>query len=122
MQLEEGWKVGGRLANESVCGDVQEGAVYKVKVVRLMDYGAFVELPNGFQALLHISELANERVNFSDCISLATLAISNLTACGLSELQTCSRRAPSKNPSLLPEHKRSIVSSRYCSSAALCCR
>lgn len=29
-----------------------------------MDYGAFVELPNGFQALLHISELSNERVSF----------------------------------------------------------
>lgn len=41
---------------------MQEGASYKVKVVRLMDYGAFVELPNGFQALLHISELAYERV------------------------------------------------------------
>ena len=44
------------------CIHVQEGASYKVKVVRLMDYGAFVELPNGFQALLHISELAHERV------------------------------------------------------------
>ena len=47
---------------------MQEGSVYKVKVVRLMDYGAFVELPNGFQALLHISELANERVTFSACV------------------------------------------------------
>ena len=44
-------------------GNTQEGSVYKVKVVRLMDYGAFVELPNGFHALLHISELANERVD-----------------------------------------------------------
>ena len=52
-----------RLAIEAACWRMQEGAVYKVKVVRLMDYGAFVELPNGFQALLHISELANERVS-----------------------------------------------------------
>ena len=36
--------------------------MYKVRVVKLMDYGAFVELPNGFQALLHISELEHERV------------------------------------------------------------
>lgn len=43
---------------------LQEGSVYKVRVVKLMDYGAFVELPNGFQALLHISELAHERVSF----------------------------------------------------------
>lgn len=37
--------------------------MYKVRVVRLMDYGAFVELPNGFQALLHISELAHYKVS-----------------------------------------------------------
>jgi S1 RNA binding domain protein len=43
---------------------VQEGAIYKVRVVRIMDYGAFVELPNGFQALLHISELAHHKVGF----------------------------------------------------------
>ena len=43
---------------------LQEGSVYKVRVVKLMDYGAFVELPNGFQALLHISELARQRVSF----------------------------------------------------------
>ncbi|CAL8469255.1 g8796 [Coccomyxa elongata] len=42
--------------------DVKEGVKYKVRVVRLMDYGAFVELPNGFQALLHISELAHHKV------------------------------------------------------------
>ena len=44
---------------------VQEGSVHKVRVVKLMDYGAFVELPNGFQALLHISELEHERVRCS---------------------------------------------------------
>lgn len=59
----------GRLALEGYHADMQEGSVYKVKVVRLMDYGAFVELPNGFQALLHISELANERVIVSECVS-----------------------------------------------------
>lgn len=41
---------------------VQEGEVYSVKVVKLVDYGAFVELPNGFQALLHISEISHDRV------------------------------------------------------------
>ena len=56
---------------EGGCGNMQEGSVYKVKVVRLMDYGAFVELPNGFQALLHISELANERVTSSACVLIA---------------------------------------------------
>ena len=39
----------------------QEGKRYKCKVVRLMDFGAFLELPNGFQTLLHISEIAPTR-------------------------------------------------------------
>jgi predicted RNA-binding protein with RPS1 domain len=49
---------------------VQEGSVHKVRVVKLMDYGAFVELPNGFQALLHVSELEHERVRCSFVQSL----------------------------------------------------
>lgn len=47
---------------------MQEGEVYSVKVVKLLDYGAFVELPNGFQALLHISELSHSRVSLSDLL------------------------------------------------------
>lgn len=36
-----------------------------MKVVKVLDYGCFVEFPNGTQALLHISELSHERVSFS---------------------------------------------------------
>ena len=43
----------------------QEGEVYSVKVVKLLDYGAFVELPNGYQTLLHISEISQSRVGIS---------------------------------------------------------
>ncbi|CAD7698524.1 unnamed protein product [Ostreobium quekettii] len=42
--------------------NIREGDVYDVKVVTLTDFGAFVELPNGFQALLHISELSHSRI------------------------------------------------------------
>ena len=42
--------------------NIREGEVYDVKVVSLSDFGAFVELPNGFQALLHISELTHNRI------------------------------------------------------------
>ena len=41
---------------------VQEGDKYRVTVKRLQDYGAFVELPNGYQTLLHISEISHTRV------------------------------------------------------------
>ncbi len=41
----------------------QVGEVFDGKVVRIMDFGAFVEIVPGQDGLVHISELANERVN-----------------------------------------------------------
>jgi polyribonucleotide nucleotidyltransferase len=41
---------------------VQPGTRYAAKVVKMMDYGAFVELTGGTQGLLHISEIAVEKV------------------------------------------------------------
>ena len=47
----------------------QEGDVYAAKVVSIVDYGAYVALPSGMQALLHISELSHSKVlkNPSHC-------------------------------------------------------
>ncbi len=48
---------------------VKKQMVYKVgeeyhgKVKRIVDFGLFVEMPDGFDALLHISKVAKERVN-----------------------------------------------------------
>ena len=39
------------------------GKTYKGKVKRVVDFGVFVEMPDGFDALLHISKVAKERVN-----------------------------------------------------------
>ncbi len=39
------------------------GATYNGKVKRIVDFGIFVEMPDGFDALLHISKVAKERVN-----------------------------------------------------------
>lgn len=36
--------------------------ILTVKVVSLKDFGAFVELPNGMQALLHVSELSHGKI------------------------------------------------------------
>lgn len=41
---------------------VEIGAVYKSKVVKIMDFGAFVEIFPGTQGLVHISNLAEGRV------------------------------------------------------------
>ena len=39
------------------------GESYEGKVKRIVDFGLFVEMPDGFDALLHISKVARERVN-----------------------------------------------------------
>ncbi len=42
--------------------DVEVGAIYLGKVTRLMNFGAFVEVLPGKEGLVHISQLAKERV------------------------------------------------------------
>lgn len=42
--------------------EVEVGATYTGKVTRLMNFGAFVEILPGKEGLVHISQLANERV------------------------------------------------------------
>jgi len=42
--------------------DVEVGAIYMGKVTRLMNFGAFVEVLPGKEGLVHISQLAKERV------------------------------------------------------------
>ncbi|MCH8064741.1 MAG: polyribonucleotide nucleotidyltransferase [Chloroflexi bacterium] len=47
---------------EGLTKDVEVGAVYTGKVVRIMDFGAFVEIPGGKDGLIRIGELANFHV------------------------------------------------------------
>jgi len=42
--------------------DVEVGKTYLGKVVRIMNFGAFVEILPGKEGLVHISQLALERV------------------------------------------------------------
>jgi len=39
------------------------GEIYEGTVVKIMDFGAFVQLMPGTDGLVHISQLANHRVN-----------------------------------------------------------
>lgn len=48
---------------EELTKEVKVGEVYLGKVVRVEKFGAFVNLIKGKDALVHISQLANERVN-----------------------------------------------------------
>jgi polyribonucleotide nucleotidyltransferase len=47
---------------ELIVSDVEVGAVYEGKVVRLMDFGAFVQILPGKDGLVHISQISEERV------------------------------------------------------------
>ena len=48
---------------DDVVHEVQVGEVVKGKVVRIMKFGAFVDIPGSKDGLIHISKLANHRVN-----------------------------------------------------------
>ncbi len=55
----------GRAAKERIeliTADVEVGRIYEGKVVRLMDFGAFVTILPGRDGLVHISQISNERV------------------------------------------------------------
>ena len=43
--------------------DIEPGQIYTGKVVRILPFGAFVEMVPGKDALVHISELADYRVD-----------------------------------------------------------
>ena len=47
----------------NVVREVEEGKIYTGKVVKVEDFGCFVELWPGCEGLVHVSELAHERVN-----------------------------------------------------------
>jgi len=47
---------------ELITADVEVGRIYEGKVVRLMDFGAFVAILPGKDGLVHISQISEERV------------------------------------------------------------
>ncbi|MBQ6195919.1 MAG: polyribonucleotide nucleotidyltransferase [Lachnospiraceae bacterium] len=47
---------------ETIVNDVEVGQIFRGKVVRLMNFGAFVSLCPGKDGLVHISKLSNKRV------------------------------------------------------------
>jgi len=56
---------------ETIAHDPEVGAIYKGKVVRLMTFGAFVEIAPGKDGLVHISKLDSSRVErVEDVVSI----------------------------------------------------
>ena len=57
---------GGMLAKkriEDIVAEVEVGKIYEGPVVKLLDFGAIVNIMPGKDGLLHISQISNERIN-----------------------------------------------------------
>ena len=48
---------------EDITAEVEVGKIYQGIVLKLLDFGAIVSVLPGKDGLLHISQIANERVN-----------------------------------------------------------
>ncbi|MEG0368016.1 MAG: polyribonucleotide nucleotidyltransferase, partial [Coprobacillus sp.] len=56
---------------EAIVREAKVGEIYEAKVVRIEKFGAFVELFEGTDALLHVSKIAHERVeNVEDVLKV----------------------------------------------------
>ncbi len=56
---------------ETIANDPEIGAIYKGKVVRIMNFGAFVEIAPGKDGLVHVSKLDKQRVEkVEDVVSI----------------------------------------------------
>ncbi len=53
---------------KAVTGEVEEGGVYKGRVTKITDFGAFVQLMPGTEGLLHVSEMDYKRVEHASDI------------------------------------------------------
>lgn len=53
---------------DDIVGDLEVGKIYEGKVLKLVDSGAFIDLPGKDDGFIHISQLANYRVEFVDDI------------------------------------------------------
>lgn len=56
---------------KNIVADIEVGDIYEGKVVRLMNFGAFIEFASGKEGMCHISEVEDYRVNsISDVLSV----------------------------------------------------
>ena len=64
----------------TIVNDPEPGAIYKGKVTRIMDFGAFVEIAPGREGLCHISQLDVKRTEkVTDVVNVDDVIIVKVT-------------------------------------------
>jgi polyribonucleotide nucleotidyltransferase len=78
---------------ETLTAEVEVGRIYEGKVVRIMTFGAFVEILPGKEGLVHISQLAPHRVevvedvvNIGDSLNVKVIEIDDMGRVNLSKV------------------------------------
>lgn len=68
----------------NIAEDLEVGKIYSGKVVRIMQFGAFVEIAPGKDGMIHISKLSTKRVekvedvvNIGDEVEVEVIKIDN---------------------------------------------
>ncbi len=65
---------------DTIANGPEVGAIYRGKVVRIMDFGAFVEIVPGMDGLVHISKLDKSRVEkVEDIVSIGDEIVVKVT-------------------------------------------
>lgn len=55
---------------QALTAEIEPGTIYQGKVIRIVEFGAFVNIMPGTDGLLHISQISNERIaNVSDVLT-----------------------------------------------------
>ena len=78
---------------EEIVREVEVGKIYEAKVVKVEDFGCFVELWPGCEGMVHVSQLAHERVEKAgDVVSVGDEIIVKALGCDKRGRQNFSRK------------------------------
>ncbi len=87
--------------------EVEEGKIYPAKVIKIEDFGCFVQVWPGCEGLVHISELAHERVKkCEDIVSLGDEILVMAIGCDKKGRLNFSRKQALPKPKKVEEVKK----------------
>ena len=92
---------------EEITREVEVGKIYEAKVVKIEEFGCFVQLWPGCEGLVHISQLAHERVNkVEDVVSLGDEIIVKALGTDKKGRQNFSRKDALPAPKQQPKNEK----------------